>query len=144
MKQSALKGKIIAAVRIRGRVNVRSSIEETMDRLNLKRVNNCTIIKVNDPYLGMLKKCVNHIAYGEVDEDTLAKLVAKFKLNVDPKGIDQRKGRRNGTQGEDADAPTPAKARAEERKEAFQPGRLSGLHGQGDKRTHKQDGLNGS
>lgn len=87
MKQSALKGKIIAAVRIRGRVNVRSSIEETMDRLNLKRVNNCTIIKVNDPYLGMLKKCVNHIAYGEVDEDTLAKLVAKFKLNVDPKGL---------------------------------------------------------
>ncbi len=87
MKQAELRGKIIAAVRIRGRVNVRTNVEETMDRLNLKRVNNCTIIKVNDPYLGMLKKCVNHIAYGEVDEETLSKLVTKFKLNVDPKGL---------------------------------------------------------
>ncbi len=87
MKQAELRGKIVAAVRIRGRVNVRSTIQETMDRLNLKRVNNCTIIKVNDPYLGMLKKCVNHIAYGEVDEKTLSSLVTKFKLNVDPKGV---------------------------------------------------------
>ena len=87
MKQAALKGKIIAAVRIRGTVNVRSSIGETMDRLNLRRVNNCTLIKVNDPYLGMLKKCVNHIAYGEVDEETLSKLITKFGLNVDPKGL---------------------------------------------------------
>jgi large subunit ribosomal protein L30 len=87
MKQAALRGKIIAAVRIRGTVNVRSSIGETMDRLNLHKPNNCTIIKVNDPYLGMLKKCVNHIAYGEVDEETLAKLVTKFKLNIDPKGL---------------------------------------------------------
>jgi large subunit ribosomal protein L30 len=87
MTQNALKGKVIAAVRIRGRVNVRYSIAETMDRLNLKRVNNCTLIKVTDPYLGMLKKCVNHIAYGEVDEETLAKLVTKYALNVDPKGV---------------------------------------------------------
>src|SRR5580693_1140855 len=87
MKQAALRGKVIAAIRIRGRVNVRYNVQETMDRLNLKRVNNCTIIKVNDPYLGMLKKCVNHIAYGEVDEETLSKLVTKFKLNIDPKGV---------------------------------------------------------
>jgi len=87
MTQNALRGKVIAAVRIRGRVNVRQSIEETMDRLNLKKVNNCTLIKVTDPYLGMLKKCTNHIAYGEVDEETLAKLVGKYGLNVDPKGI---------------------------------------------------------
>jgi large subunit ribosomal protein L30 len=87
MTQNALKGKVIAAVRIRGRVNVRHSIAETMERLNLKRVNNCTLIKVTDPYLGMLKKCTNHIAYGEVDEETLAKLVTKYGLNVDPKGL---------------------------------------------------------
>ena len=87
MTQNALRGKVIAAVRIRGRVNVRQSIEETMDRLNLKKVNNCTLIKVTDPYLGMLKKCTNHIAYGEVDEETLAKLVSRYGLNVDPKGV---------------------------------------------------------
>ena len=87
MKQEALKGKVIAAVRVRGHVGVRGTIEETLTRLNLKRVNNCTLIKVNDPYLGMLKKCTNMIAYGEIDEETLARLVKKFALNVDPTGI---------------------------------------------------------
>lgn len=87
MKQGELKGNIVVAVRVRGMVNVRSDIEETMERLKLKRVNNCALIKVNDPYLGMLKKCVNNIAYGQIDEPTLGKLVKKFKLNVDPKAI---------------------------------------------------------
>ncbi|MCW6160424.1 MAG: uL30 family ribosomal protein [Candidatus Micrarchaeales archaeon] len=84
IKQVELKGKVVAAVRVRGRVNVRTSIEETMKRLNLKAPNNCTIIMVNDQYLGMLKKCANHIAYGEIDEPTLAKLVKKYALEIDP------------------------------------------------------------
>lgn len=87
MKQAELLGKVVAAVRIRGRVNVRGDIAETLNRLNLKRVSNCTLIKVNEPALGMLKKSAGHIAYGEVDEATLSKLVAKFGLNVDPKGV---------------------------------------------------------
>ncbi len=87
MKQAELLGKVVAAVRIRGRVNVRHDITETLNRLNLKRVSNCTIIKVNEPALGMLKKSSGHIAYGEVDEETLSKLVTKFGLNVDPKGV---------------------------------------------------------
>lgn len=84
MKQGELRGKVVAAVRVRGTVNVRSSIAETMKRLKLKAPNNCTIIMVNDQYLGMLKRCVNHIAYGEIDEPTLAKLVKKYALEIDP------------------------------------------------------------
>ncbi|MCL4385859.1 MAG: uL30 family ribosomal protein [Cyanobacteria bacterium] len=72
---------------MRGRVNVRNSIAETMNRLNLKRVNNCILLKSTDVYYGMLKKCENYIAYGEVDELTLTKLFKKYKLNVDPKGL---------------------------------------------------------
>ena len=87
MKQAELMGKIVAAVRVRGRVNVRWDIAEALVRLNLKRVSNCTLLKVNDAYLGMLKKSANQIAYGEVDEPTLGKLVSKFKLNVDPKAL---------------------------------------------------------
>jgi large subunit ribosomal protein L30 len=87
MKQSQLRGKVIAAVRVRGSVNVRGTILDTLQRLNLKHVNNCTIIKVNDPYLGMLKKCTNMIAYGEIDETTLGKLVSRYALNVDPKAV---------------------------------------------------------
>lgn len=87
MKQGELIGKVVAAVRVRGRVNVRGSIEETMKRMHLKAPNNCTLIKVNDQYLGMLKKCANHIAYGEIDEPTLAKLTKRYALEIDPNAV---------------------------------------------------------
>ncbi len=77
MKKRILNGKLVAVLRIRGTVNVRGDITETLKRLNLKHVSNCTIIKVNDSYDGMLKKCSNYVAFGEVDEPTLEKLLAK-------------------------------------------------------------------
>lgn len=77
MAKNALNDKIVAVVRVRGRVNVRSDIAETLKRLNLPRVNNCAIIKVNGAYTGMLTKCANHVAFGEIDEQTLQKIVAK-------------------------------------------------------------------
>jgi large subunit ribosomal protein L30 len=82
-----LNDKLIVAVRVRGTVNVRHDITETLNRLRLKRVNNCALIKVTPQYRGMLNKATNHIAYGEIDEDTLGKLVTKFKLNMDPKAL---------------------------------------------------------
>ena len=80
MKKNPLKDKLVAVVRIRGRVNVRGDITETLNRLNLKRVSNCALIKVTDSYNGMLNKCSNHVAYGEIDEPTLAKLLSKHKV----------------------------------------------------------------
>ncbi len=82
-----LNNKIIAAVRIRGRVNVRGDITETLIRLRLKRVNNCTVLKLTDSYYGMIKTCSNHIAYGEVDEATLTRLLNGAGLKADPKQI---------------------------------------------------------
>ncbi len=87
MKQAELLNKVVAAVRIRGTVNVRGSIAETLSRLHLKHPNNCTIIKVNVAYLGMLKKCSNHIAYGEVEEGTLSKLLTKGGMKTDAKSL---------------------------------------------------------
>ena len=87
MKYSNLEGKLIAAVRIRGRVNVDSRIADTMDRLHLKRVNNCALIKVDSAYAGMLEKCMNHIAFGEIDEKTLEKLMKKYLPDEDPKAV---------------------------------------------------------
>lgn len=77
MKKNPLKDKLVAVVRIRGRVNVRSDITETLNRLHLKRVSNCALIKITDSYNGMLNKCVNYVAYGEIDEPTLSKLLDK-------------------------------------------------------------------
>jgi large subunit ribosomal protein L30 len=77
MKKNSLNDKLVAVVRIRGTVNVRSDITETLNRLNLKRVSNCTLIKVTDSYNGMLNKCSNYVAYGEIDEPTLSKMLEK-------------------------------------------------------------------
>ena len=73
----AKNDKLVAVVRIRGRVNVRSDITETLERLRLKRVNNCVLLTLTNSYRGMLNKCINHVAYGEIDEATLEKLLKK-------------------------------------------------------------------
>ncbi len=72
-----IKPGMIAAVRVRGRVKVRREIEETLLRLNLKRVNNCTIVPSNDSYAGMLHKCESYIAYGEIEDKVLNMLLSK-------------------------------------------------------------------
>src|SRR5271157_1775307 len=87
MKKRTLNDKLVAIVRIRGTVNVRGDITETLKRLNLKRVSNCTVIKVNDSYDGMLKKCSNYVAFGEIDEPTLAKLLARHAKGFTAKEI---------------------------------------------------------
>ena len=83
MEGNNIEGKLIAAVRIRGRVNVSQDIAETLNRLNLKRVSNCVIIRANSSYSGMLATAKDRIAYGEVDKDTLAKLLTKYAKDFD-------------------------------------------------------------
>lgn len=78
MEANSIEGKLIAAVRIRGRVNVSHDITETLNRLRLKRVSNCVLIKANSSYSGMLATAKDRIAYGEIDKDTLAMLLAKY------------------------------------------------------------------
>lgn len=77
MANQGLNGKLVAAVRVRGRVNVRYDITETLNRLHLKRVNNCTLVRATESYIGMLEKVQNHVAYGEISESVLEKLLAK-------------------------------------------------------------------
>jgi large subunit ribosomal protein L30 len=86
-----VENKIIAAVRVRGRVNVRSDINETLDRLRLRRVNNCVIIKMNDSYSGMINACHDYIAFGEPDEETIKRLVKKAGIDISPSDIIQGK-----------------------------------------------------
>ena len=83
MEANSIEGKLIAAVRIRGRVNVSHDIAETLNRLNLKRVSNCVLIKVNSSYSGMLATAKDRIAYGELDKDTLSMLLAKYAKDFD-------------------------------------------------------------
>ena len=87
MKKRVLNNKLVAVLRIRGTVNVRGDITETLKRLNLKRVSNCTIIRVTDSYDGMLKKCSDYVAFGEIDEPTLTKLLERHAKGFTAKEI---------------------------------------------------------
>jgi large subunit ribosomal protein L30 len=67
-----------AVIRIRGTVNVNRKIEDTMNMLNLTRVNHCVILPENNIMKGMLDKAKDYITWGEVSEQNLARLI-KFK-----------------------------------------------------------------
>jgi large subunit ribosomal protein L30 len=66
-----------AIIRIRGGVNTRPEIKYTMDLLNINRVNHCAIVKEDPHYRGMIQKVKDYVAWGQIDDDTLALLLEK-------------------------------------------------------------------
>ncbi len=75
--KTKIDDKLLAVIRVRGRVGVRQSITETLNRLNLKRVNNLTILYGSKSNIGMIRKCNDFVTYGEVREDVLSQLLEK-------------------------------------------------------------------
>ena len=59
-----------AVVRVRGSVNVKPKIKETMRLMRLNRVNHCVIVPENETYDGMLKIIKDYVTWGEVDVET--------------------------------------------------------------------------
>ncbi len=64
-----------AVVRIRGSVNVREEIKDTLKMLRLTRANHCVVVPETDSYKGMLQKAKDYITWGEIDEKTMAQLL---------------------------------------------------------------------
>lgn len=71
-----------AVVRVRSPREKQKKIEDTLDMLRLNRVNHCTVIPENPKYEGMLTKAKDLITWGEIDEETLTKLL-KHRSNFD-------------------------------------------------------------
>jgi large subunit ribosomal protein L30 len=66
-----------AAIRVRGTVNVRGDIKDTLKMLRLNRVNHCVIVPKDPSMEGMLRKAKDYITWGEPKPETLAKLILK-------------------------------------------------------------------
>ncbi|MFI5383469.1 MAG: 50S ribosomal protein L30 [Methanosarcina thermophila] len=66
-----------AVVRLRGPVNVRYTIEDTMKMLRLHKVNHCVVVPETPHYKGMIQKVKDYVAYGKVDAKTLAEILKK-------------------------------------------------------------------
>ncbi|KYC48043.1 MAG: 50S ribosomal protein L30P [Candidatus Methanofastidiosum methylothiophilum] len=68
----------LAVVRVRGRVDVRNDIHDTLKMLNLTKSNHCVIIDDRESFLGMLQKVKDYVTYGPIDSTTLSKLIIKW------------------------------------------------------------------
>ena len=62
-------------VRVRGSVNVRGTIADTMAMLRLHKTNHCTLIPETPSYRGMLSKVKDYVTWGEVEPETMTRLL---------------------------------------------------------------------
>ncbi len=67
----------LGVIRIRGTVNVRKEIADTLNMLRLRRPNWCVIVDDRPSYRGMLQKAKDYITWGEVTSETLSLLLRK-------------------------------------------------------------------
>ena len=68
---------MIAVVQLRGEVNQEEGVEDTLEMLNIGRVNHATLVPDTDAYHGMVTKVNDWVAYGEPSEDIVALLVER-------------------------------------------------------------------
>jgi large subunit ribosomal protein L30 len=84
---------MIVVIRIKGRVGNDYDINETLDRLRVRRKYACVIVPENKKEIvGMVNKLKDFVAYGEIDDATLVKLIeARAQPLEKGKKIDSKK-----------------------------------------------------
>ncbi|WP_293027639.1 uL30 family ribosomal protein, partial [Natronococcus sp.] len=66
-----------AVVQVRGEVNRKTDIQDTLEMLNIHSVNHCALVPETDTYDGMVAKVNDYVAIGEPDQDVLETVLAK-------------------------------------------------------------------
>jgi large subunit ribosomal protein L30 len=72
-----------AVIRIRGDVNLKRQIRETLERLRLKRKYSCIVGNFSKEQLWMIKKVKDFIAFGDISNETLEKLIENRAQLID-------------------------------------------------------------
>ena len=67
--------KLYFAVRIRGAPGMNHKINDTLKMLRMHKVNHGVLLWGEKPIYGMLKKCKDYIAFGDINEKTLVRLL---------------------------------------------------------------------
>ncbi|MDK2974219.1 MAG: large subunit ribosomal protein [Methanofollis sp.] len=65
-----------AVVQVRGVVNTRTEIKDTLKMLRLHHINHCVMVPDTPAYMGMIRKVKDYIAYGEADEKVVATILS--------------------------------------------------------------------
>lgn len=97
---------MIAAVKIRGNVDVPQPVKDTMTNLGLKNRNEIRLYEDTESVKGMLNKAKDYIAYGEVSEETVEMLEDRYgsaevgnTINAKPPRKGFKNTKRNVKQG---------------------------------------------
>ncbi|WP_336327135.1 50S ribosomal protein L30 [Halovenus sp. HT40] len=64
-----------ALVQLRGEVNINQDTRDTLDMLNLGRVNHATLVPEEPAYDGMVAKVNDYVAHGEPSQETVELLI---------------------------------------------------------------------
>ena len=94
---------MIAAIQIRGLVNSKDKVKDTIRMLNMGRKHTMVILEDTPSNIGMLKKAKDYITWGELDPKLEKELDRVMHLHP-PRGGFERKGikktfRQGGAQG---------------------------------------------
>ena len=73
----------IALIRIKGRVGLNKDINETLDRLRLRRKYTCVVLNGSKEEIGMIEKLRDFIAYGEIKDEVYKELYPLLKPTFD-------------------------------------------------------------
>lgn len=81
------KLKLMLVIRIRGAPNMNYKIEDTLKMLRLHKPCHSTLLYSDPSTMGMLKKVKDFVAFGEVDEKTLIKILRNRALLIGNKQL---------------------------------------------------------
>jgi len=79
---------MIAAIRIKGLVDVPRDVKRTLDMLKLRKKHVCVVLSEKPEIFGMLKKIQNYVAYGNLDKETFKMLLLKRGKLLGDKPLD--------------------------------------------------------
>jgi len=72
-----------AIIRITGQIGLTKKVKETLDRLRIRRKYSCVVVKETPVVMGMLKKVVNFVAYGDINKETFVELLKNRAQPID-------------------------------------------------------------
>jgi len=81
---------MFVVVRLRGSSGLRKDIKDTLRMLRLKAPNNCVLVPETEDYRGMLEKCNAACTWGEIEKETLVKMMVKRLRTEGDKKVDEK------------------------------------------------------
>ncbi|RLG21907.1 50S ribosomal protein L30 [Candidatus Micrarchaeota archaeon] len=78
------------AVRVRSGIGMKPDARKTLESLKLKTVNNCIIVNEKKIHSNMLQKVKDYITWGEIEKETLKKVLLKWARTLKGKKLDEQ------------------------------------------------------